>query len=171
MKIERASSDDIASLHQLVESAYRGESSKVGWTTEADLLGGQRTDARELADIVGDPSQHMLVMRQGDALVGSILVADKSDGRAYFGMLTIDPKHQAVGLGRQLLAAGEDAARSFGATVMECQVIRQRDELIAWYARQGYVDTGDTRPFPMHDPRFGLPKRNDLEFIVMEKPL
>lgn len=171
MQIERASTDDIDSLHRLVESAYRGESSKAGWTTEADLLGGQRTDARELGEILEDPTQHMLVMRDDDALVGSILVTDKGDGRAYFGMLTIDPQRQAAGLGRRLLAAGENVARSFGASVIECQVIRQRDELIAWYARQGYVDTGNTRPFPVHDPRFGLPKRDDLEFIVMEKPL
>lgn len=171
MKIERASADDIDSLHRLVESAYRGESSRAGWTTEADLLGGQRTDREALADILADPDQYMLVMRDSDALIGSILVTDKSEGCAYFGMLTIDPQRQAGGLGRQLLAAGENAARAFGANVMECQVIRQREELIAWYGRQGYVDTGDTRPFPMHDPRFGLPKRDDLEFIVMEKPL
>lgn len=171
MQIERASVDDVDALHRLIESAYRGESSKAGWTTEADLLGGQRTDTEELADILADPAQHMLVMRDEETLVGSILVTQKEQSRAYFGMLTIDPQRQAAGLGRTLLAAGENAARAFGATIMECQVIRQRDELIAWYRRHGYAETGDTRPFPMHDPRFGLPKRDDLVFIVMEKPL
>ena len=171
MKIERASTADIDRLHRLVESAYRGETSKAGWTTEADLLGGQRTDTEELAEILADPDQYMLVMREDEALIGSILITDKAEGRAYFGMLTIDPQRQASGLGKTLLSAGENAARAFGASVMECQVIRQREELIAWYARHGYVDTGDTRPFPMHDPRFGLPKRDDLVFIVMEKRL
>src|SRR4051794_13241714 len=35
---------DLGAIVALVESAYRGESSRAGWTTEADLLDGQRTD-------------------------------------------------------------------------------------------------------------------------------
>ena len=171
MIIERANSGDAAALHALIESAYRGDSAKAGWTHEADLLGGQRTDMDELAAILRDPRQHMLVMRDAQGLVGSILVTDKGEDRAYFGMLTIDPQRQAGGLGKTLLAAGEEEARGFGARVMECQVIAQRGELIDWYGRLGYARTGQTRPFPMHDPRFGLPKRKDLVFIVMEKPL
>ena len=171
MKIERAAKDDVDSLHGLIESAYRGESAKAGWTHEADLLGGQRTDKEQLAHILEDPAQHMIVMRDGDTMIGSILVTDKGEGRAYFGMLTIDPQRQAGGLGKQLLGAGENVARAIGASIMECQVIQHRGELIDWYARHGYVRTGETRPFPMQDPRFGLPKRDDLEFVVMEKRL
>lgn len=171
MKIERANSDDVDALHALIESSYRGDSAKAGWTHEADLLGGQRTDRQELSQILADPSQHMLVIREGARLIGSILVTDKGERRAYFGMLTIDPQRQASGFGTRLLAAGEDAARSWGAAVMECQVITQRRELIDWYARHGYALTGETRPFPTHDPRFGLPKRDDLAFVVMEKRL
>ena len=54
---------------------------------------------------------------------------------------------------------------------MEMTVIANRGELIAWYERRGYVLTGERRPFPLDDPRFGLPKTRDLAFVVLEKPL
>ena len=50
-------------------------------------------------------------------------------------------------------------------------VIAQRAELIAWYERRGYARTGEARPFPYGDPRFGEPRRDDLSFLVLEKPL
>lgn len=172
LSYRRAEQADIAALHALVEGAYRGPSAKAGWTHEADLLDGQRTDLAELSQILADDSQYLSLAFDGDALVGCVNVADRGGGRGYLGMLTVDPQRQAAGLGRQLIAYAEQAARdSFGAVVMEMTVIAQRQELVAYYERRGYALTSETRPFPLHDPRFGLAKRDDLYFVVMQKAL
>lgn len=164
--------DDISALHRLIESAYRGDSAKRGWTHEADLLGGQRTDPDKLAEIISDANHHMLVAEQNGTLVGCVDVTRVDDRRCYLGMLTVDPEMQANGLGRQLMTAAEEAASShFNADVMEMTVIKQRAELIAYYERRGYVQTGEMRPFPLDDERFGLPKTRELEFVVLEKKL
>ncbi len=165
---------DIPALHALIESAYRGDSARAGWTHEADLLDGQRTDAEELREIIADPAQRILLAERDGALVGCVCVAEKrGDGgvTGYLGMLTVRPALQSAGLGRRLIAAAEDTARGFGARTMEMTVIAGRGELIAWYERRGYALTGETRPFPMDDTRFGLPKRRDLVFVVLGKGL
>lgn len=164
---------DVAALHRLIESAYRGETAKAGWTHEADLLGGQRTDAAELTAILADPSRVLLLAEAEESEpVGCVQVADLGDGLAYLGMLTVKPALQSAGLGRRLLAAAEALARDrFAAARMEMTVIRQRPELIAWYDRRGYAPTGETRPFPLDDERFGQAFRRDLEFVVLEKAL
>jgi GNAT superfamily N-acetyltransferase len=163
---------DIPALHALIEGAYRGESAKQGWTHEADLLGGQRTDQAALAAIVADDAQVLIVADEDGPLHGCVLVADKAEGRAYLGMLTVRPDLQSAGLGGRLVEEAERLARDvIGARTMEMTVIRQRAELIAWYGRRGYVDTGRTEPFPLDDPRFGLPKTRELEFVVLGKTL
>ncbi len=163
---------DIPALHALIESAYRGESSRAGWTTEADLLAGQRTDPDDLADILADPKQVLLTAWRGGELVGCILIADRDEGIGYFGMLSIRPTLQGGGLGRGLVEAAHAAmADRFGARRVRISVLPQRDTLIAWYERLGYRKTGDTLPFPYGNPRFGLPKRDDLYFVVMDREL
>ncbi|MBW0143859.1 GNAT family N-acetyltransferase [Sphingomicrobium clamense] len=171
MKIESATVEHIPVLHRLIESAYRGDSARGGWTHEADLLGGQRTDPNELAILLDDPTQTVLIGRIDGDIAACIALTDKGDGLFYFGMLTIDPERQGQRLGSLMLEAAERHVVSLGAVRMEAQVIKQREELIAWYERRGYARTGETRPFPYGDPRFGDPKRDDLEFIVLEKPL
>jgi len=168
--LDPASPDDLPALHALIESAYRGDSARRGWSHEADLLGGQRTDLRALGTMLSDPAQHLLVLRDHEVLRASVALADKGAGVAYLGLLTVDPSRQSAGLGRMILAAAEDhAAAHFAATRIEMTVIAQRDELIAWYERRGYARTGERRPFPLDDPRFGLPMRDDLVFVVLEK--
>ncbi len=169
--IQAATPTDLPALHALVERAYRGDSAKVGWTHEADLLGGQRTDLAALQEMIADPDQHLLLAVADGALVGCVSVARKANGRGYLGLLTVEPDQQAAGLGRRLIAAAEDCGRGFGAAVMEMTVIASRCELIAYYERRGYALTGERRPFPLEDPRFGLPKTRDLEFVVLERAL
>lgn len=164
--------DDLPLLHALIERAYRGDSARLGWTHEADLLGGQRTDVEELTAILTDPERVMLLAYHGAALVGCVKLADEGERLAYLGMLSIEPTLQAAGLGRSLVTAAEaEAIRRFEADRMRITVIRQRLELIAWYERRGYVLTGAEAPFPMDDERFGRPRRRDLVFVVMEKTL
>lgn len=163
---------DIPALHRLIESAYRGDSAKAGWTHEADLLGGQRTDAQALGDIIADDAQVVLLLEAGGDLQGCVLVADKGGGRAYLGMLTVRPDLQSAGIGAKLLDEAEDLARNvLQARTLEMTVIKRRRELIEWYERRGYENTGREAPFPKDDPRFGLPKVDDLVFVVLEKAL
>ncbi|MBL8537659.1 MAG: GNAT family N-acetyltransferase [Hyphomonadaceae bacterium] len=175
MAIRGATLGEEIVLHALIEGAYRGDSAKRGWTHEADLLGGQRTDLAALTEILADPAQTILVHDDGGALNGCVLIVDKGvrEGRriAYLGMLTVRPDLQAGGLGRRLVQHAEAHARGFGADVMEMTVIKQRRELIAWYLRRGYHQTEEERPFPLDDPRFGLPKQRDLVFVVLRKAL
>lgn len=170
--IRDAVAADIPALHLLIESAYRGEASRAGWTTEADLLDGQRTDPEDLADILADPKQSLLSAWRGDEPVGCVLIADRGEGTGYFGMLSVSPTLQGGGLGRRLIeAAHRTLAERFGARRVRISVFPQRETLIAWYQRLGYRPTGDTLPFPYGNPRFGLPRRDDLHFVVMEYEL
>lgn len=169
--LEPATAEDITALHALIERAYRGDSARLGWTHEADLLGGQRTDPALLKAMLEDRAQHLLLLRRGDCVDACIAVTWKGGGLVYLGMLTVDPQLQACGTGKAVLAAAERLATSeLGASRAEMTVIEQRHELIAWYQRRGYRLTGERRPFP-DDPRFGVPKRGDLGFVVLEKAL
>ena len=172
MKLDRAGLEDIEALHALVEGAYRGESAKRGWTHEADLLGGQRTDAKALREIIESDRQVILLARKGQAIVGCVQLSYIEDGLAYLGLLTVAPALQAAGLGKELLIRSEDFVREHWQTrKLEMTVIRQRTDLIAYYERRGYSRTGEHRPFPHDDPRFGRPKSPELEFAVLRKSI
>ena len=162
---------DIPALITLVTSAYRGDASRAGWTTEADILDGARIDAVGLqADIERERSTVLLAERDGQ-LVACAHVAD-DHGKGYFGMFLVDPAQQGGGIGKQVMDAAEaHAAREWGVPVMQMTVIDIRDELIAFYERRGYQRTGIKKPFPYGDERFGIPKRDDLRFEILEKPL
>jgi SUF system NifU family Fe-S assembly protein len=166
-----ATEADIPAIVALVESAYRGDVSKQGWTTEADMLDGQRTDPVSVASLLHAPnSRVLLALREGE-LLGCAHV-EGHDGVGYFGMFAVSPLAQGAGVGAGLLAEAERVARSdYDCAIMTMTVISIRSELIAFYVRRGYKATGQTKPFPYDDPRFGIPKRGDLEFAVFAKAL
>lgn len=162
---------DVAALVDLVESAYRGERSRAGWTTEADLLAGQRTDPDMVAEAVSSPAGTVLVVEDGTEIVACCHL-ERRDDHVYFGMFAVDPGRQGGGLGRDLLAEAERYARDEWHTgEMRMTVITQREDLIAWYERRGYVRTGELSPFPYGDERFGVPLRPDLAFETLSKKL
>jgi GNAT superfamily N-acetyltransferase len=168
----RATVDDVDEIVGLVESAYRGEPSRAGWTTEADLLDGQRTDRAAVTDAVERQGSVILLTPQNGSLLGCCHLERRAGDVCYFGMFAVTPAAQSGGIGRQLLAEAERFARvKWGAVVMEMTVITQRRDLIAWYERRGYSSTGEMRPFPHGDERFGLPRRDDLAFEVLVKML
>ena len=166
-----ATGDDVAAIVALVESAYRGDASRIGWTTEADFLDGRRTGPDDVLAQLARPRSRILLAHRDEALVACAHVAVE-DGAGYFGMFSVVPGLQGGGIGKQVLAEAERIARDeFGQRRMAMTVIDLRDELIAFYERRGYRRTGVRKPFPYGDARFGLPRRDDLRFEVLEKNL
>lgn len=171
LAFRHASKADIPALIALVTSAYRGDVSRKGWTTEADLLGGQRVDADMLRAYLAQPDSMILIAENEAGLIACAHIAVE-DGAGYFGMFSVSPEAQRGGIGKTVLAEAERiACDTFGCTRMRMTVIDARETLIAYYQRRGYVRTGVKKPFPYGDPRYGLPTRNDLRFEVLEKIL
>ncbi|KAA9040643.1 GNAT family N-acetyltransferase [Ginsengibacter hankyongi] len=169
MIIRKATLKDISQLVTLVNSAYRGNDSKKGWTTEADLLDGIRTDANSLEQMVNKKEAVILQSFNENNVLQGCVYLEKIKDKMYLGMLTVSPLEQAKGLGKQLLIEAEKYAADQKCSIMEMTVISVRTELIAWYQKHGYRNTGKTKPFP-NDAKFGMP-RQPLEFIVMQKEI
>ena len=166
-----AHASDVDAIVALVESAYRGDVSRAGWTTEADLLDGRRTGPEDVLECIQRPRSVVLLAESPEGLLGCAHVAD-DDGAGYFGMFSVRPDLQGAGTGKRLLEHAERFVRErWSLPVMRMTVIDVRDELIAFYERRGYRRTGILKPFPYGDERFGLPRRDDLRFEVLEKPL
>ena len=153
MLIRPADPADVDALVALVDSAYRGDASRAGWTTEADLLDGQRTDT----DDVLAQLPHLLVAERDAEVIGCCALTPRDD-HGYFGMFAVRPTTQGTGTGSQLLLAAEQVARDLGLARVVMTVLSARTELIAYYLRRGYVATGATEPFPYGQERFGLPR-------------
>lgn len=164
-----ATEADIDAVVALVESAYRGDASRAGWTTEADLLEGRRTGADEVGDCIARPRSLILLAERDRDLLACAHVAEE-DGAGYFGMFSVRPTLQGNGLGKRVLAEAERIVReTWRLPAMRMTVIDSRAELIAFYERRGYRRTGVFKPFPYGDARFGIPRRDDLRFEVLEK--
>lgn len=171
MQWRTADEADAPALEALIESAYRGDSSREGWTTEADLLGGNRTSVAMLLETIADPAQTVLVCEGAQGLLATVTV-ERRGGYGYVGAVSVRPTDQGSGTGRELLTRAERLiGEEWGLERARMTVIAQRPELIDWYNRRGYRDTGETAPFPYGDERFGAPKRDDLYFVILEKAL
>ncbi|MFI6492456.1 GNAT family N-acetyltransferase [Streptomyces sp. NPDC050564] len=166
-----ATDADVDALVALIESAYRGDSSRTGWTTEADILQGQRTDPEGVLAVIKSPDSRLLTVERDGAVVACCQLEHRGD-HAYFGMFAVSPALQGEGLGKVILAEAERHARdAWGVVEMHMTVISVREDLIAWYERRGYRRTGKMTPFPYGDERFGIPQRDDLQFELLVKPL
>lgn len=167
--ITLATLEDAPELDRLVNSAYRGDSSRQGWTTEADLLDGTRTDAQAIIALIQNPDTTLLKYTEGNEILGCVELRNEK-GKLYLGMLTVRPNLQGKGIGKKLLTAAETEAKKQNCRSIFMTVLSVRKELIDWYIRHGYKLTGDRKPFAFTDPRFGQPKMK-LEFAVLEKKL
>lgn len=170
MPIQKATREDIPVLVTLVNNAYRGDASKKGWTTEANLLLGEiRTDAASMEHIFSSADNAILKYITEEGLIAGCVYLQKQDHKLYLGMLSVNPELQAGGIGKQLMEAAEEYAKKVGCDIITMTVISVRKELIAWYLRRGYHITGLNKPFPVDD-KFGIPTQ-ELIFEVLEKEI
>jgi GNAT superfamily N-acetyltransferase len=166
-----ADARDVPAIVALVESAYRGDSGRRGWTTESELLDGRRTDEQAVSELIERNGSCVLLAEQGGELLASCHVERQGES-AYFGMFAVSPDRQTGGLGKALLAEAERmACDDWHCRAMRMTVIEQRSELIEWYLRRGYRRTSEYLPFPYGDERFGIPRRDDLRFELLLKDL
>jgi ribosomal protein S18 acetylase RimI-like enzyme len=167
--ISKAAVVDAAELNDLVNSAYRGDSSRQGWTTEADLLDGSRVTPDLMAEILAKSDTTILKYVEDGKILACVELRNTS-GKLYLGMLTVSPTLQGKGIGKVMLQAAEAEAKHHGCPSIFMTVISVRKELIDWYKRHGYSETGERKPFNMPDTRWGIPK-TALEFIVLQKSI
>ncbi len=161
--------EDAPELSVLVNAAYRGDTGRQGWTTEADLIDGSRTDAELLKAVIDTPGSMILKYVEDGKIIGCVELRKEND-KLYLGMLTVNPTIQGKGIGKALLKASEEEAAKQKCHVIFMNVLTDRKELIDWYVRHGYHDSGRRKPFAFTDPRFGFPKK-PLEFMIMEKTI
>ncbi|CAF3258258.1 unnamed protein product [Rotaria socialis] len=164
---------DCEAVSTLVNSGYRGESSRQGWTTEEALVGGLRTHPSKLIDIINDKINVILLFfeESENVLVGCVhLRHEPVERSASLGMLTVRPDLQGRGYGKFILSIAENYVRdTWDVAFVKMAAIMQRPELVAYYNRRGYIDTGRREPFPKGDERSGIPKVQDLEFCILKK--
>ena len=164
---------DYPAIIDLVNLAYRGTGPSASWNIENFIEGQRLNESLLREELAAKPEAHLLTYRDepGGPLLGTVLLDPEIDGVWYLGLLTVQPDLQKRKLGRNLLADAEDFARQRGARRIQMSVVNVRDILIAWYERRGYTLTGEMRPFPYGDERFGRPLRDDLYFVVLEKDI
>jgi ribosomal protein S18 acetylase RimI-like enzyme len=167
--ISKATLENVFEITTLVNSAYRGETSKKGWTTEAHLLKGTRITEKELTEVLLNTKNTVLIYQENLKIIGTVLLTNNKT-ELYLGMLTISPELQNSGLGKKLLQTSEDFARSLNLPKIVMKVITIREELIAWYQRNDYLDIGKREALPviLNDV---LLHTETLEFMILEKIL
>ena len=169
-QIAVATTEDIPAIKDLLNNAYRGEGSKQGWTTEADLIAGDtRTDETTLNKVMHDPGSVILKYTSEEQQLIGCVNLQQHGHKIYLGMFSVSPQLQGGGIGKQLLKAAEEYAFHLHCSAIYMSVVSVRKELIDWYKRHGYIDTGERKPFPED----GLTGKHLqlLEFLILEKTL
>ena len=169
-QIQLATIADIVPIKDLLNNAYRGEASKQGWTTEAHLIAGDiRTDEHHVQQAIQEPGSVMLKYTDNQHAIIGCVNLQQHHHKIYLGMFSVSPQAQGAGIGKKLLQAAEEYAQQINCNSIYMTVISVRTELIDWYKRYGYIDTGKRKPFEED----GLTGKHlqKLEFMVLEKQL
>lgn len=171
LQIIKAVAGDANELSRLVNSAYRGEGSKAGWTTEADILDGIRIDKAALVVLLEKKNVTILKTTNSDGKILGTVCVELKGNDLYLGMFAVSPVAQGSGIGKSLMRAAEDFGIKYNCKRIVISVIATRTELIDWYERHGYVATGSGIAFEEIEGRFGDPKVDSIRLIEMEKKL
>jgi predicted N-acetyltransferase YhbS len=165
--IQTVTESDIPAITQLVNSAYQGEPGSKSWTSEGNIVAGQRTTEDVVRNLLQQPGISMLkCFDEQQTIVGCVLL-EKKENTLYLGMLSVDPQMQASGIGKLLLQQGELYAQDQGYDTVTITVINIRHELIDWYKRKGYRPTGNSQPFSNHSSK----ALANFSFMEMKKEL
>ena len=168
--IAYAVKEDVPQIVDLLNSAYRGERSQQGWTTEAHLIAGDvRTDEADVLRVLEQSGS--VIMKYTDAennIVGTVNLQQHERG-VYLGMFAVSPVLQGGGIGKKLLKAADEHAKKVGCATIYMSVISARTELIDWYKRHGYAETGERKPF-VEDSLTGK-HLQQLDFLILEKQI
>lgn len=168
LHFHKAELKDSASIASLINSAYRGESSRAGWTTEADLIDGLRTTTQEIAAIIQAEHTFILLGVLHDEIIATTC-CHYHEGAAHLGMIAVKPKLQNKGYGKEMITAAEAMTkREWGVKNFQMNVITVRESLIAFYERQGYQRTGLIKDFPAESDLWQV-KVSGLQFTLLEK--
>ena len=169
MIFRHAIDNDIPALASLINRSYRGDSSRAGWTTEADLLSGQRIDEAGLIHLLNDPESLILIAHSEESILATIHAQHENES-VHFGLFAVEPSLQGGGIGKELLAYAEsEAIHKWGVRTAIMEVITHRSELIEYYERRGYVRNGEMIAFPESD--LWDQKVDFLELIRLQKSL
>lgn len=169
-QISIAGKTDIPALVNLLNRAYRGDDSKQGWTTEAHLIAGDvRTDESSVKNVIEEAGSVMLKYTDDEGTIIGCVNLQQHGQKIYLGMFAVSPQLQGGGVGKKMLQAAEEYARQKKCSAIYMTVISVRAELIDWYKRHGYADTGNKKSF--EEDGVSGKHLQQLEFIVLEKPV
>jgi ribosomal protein S18 acetylase RimI-like enzyme len=155
IRFRKATAADRPSLVPLINSAFAIEG----------FFEGTRTDDERIAAMMEKGTFLLAEDASGQALATVFL--ELRESRGYMGMLAVDPRHQASGLGRRMLTAAEVHFRAQGCEAIDITVLSLRPELPPIYRRFGFVETGTEELHHTQSLKDGL----ECHFIVMSKPL
>jgi GNAT superfamily N-acetyltransferase len=171
MSISKAKPQDVQALNTLINSAYRGEESKKGWSTEEKILGGIRIDEETILGYFNQENVQILKYTEADDIILGTVYLEIKGQELYLGMFAVSPILQGKGIGKLLLAEAEHIAQQNGCDRIAITVIDCRIELIEWYERCGFAATGNSIAFEEIKDRFGEPKQDNIRLISMVKIL
>ena len=166
--ISFATEEDRVSIKDLLNIAYRGEASKKGWTSEAELIAGDtRADDAMLQKLMEQQGSVFLKYTNDQHELAGCVNLQQHGEKIYLGMFSVSPHMQGAGIGKQILKAAEEYALHKKCNAIYMSVISLRKKLIKWYERSGYCDTGKRMPF-VEDEITGR-HLQPLEFMILEK--
>lgn len=159
---------DAELITKLVNQAYRPESATPAWTHESNWVAGNRTNISQIMDVIAKSNSIILVGIKGSSIVACVHVEQEGNS-SHIGMLAVHPELQGAGAGKQMLSQAEKyALEIFGAEKLIMLVVSSRSELIAFYLRRGYRQTGSIMDYPLALD-VGIPKKPNLKIEVLEK--
>jgi GNAT superfamily N-acetyltransferase len=161
---------DAKQIEILINTAYRSETAKLGWTHEADLIAGnvRVNDAMVLENLNAKDSVFLKYINEQNEIIGCVNLK-QNENKLYLGMFSVQPMLQGNGVGKKLLLAAEEYAVHVGSNSIYMTVISLRTELIHWYKSKGYKETGEMQAF-VEDAITGNHLQK-LGFITLEKLL